>query len=68
MILYTPLSENDVFPTNETDYTNRQCVSYNGKSCYVEQTENGEYRILQLLSTDPKDFLDMSYTPGNIIK
>ncbi|HLR07983.1 MAG TPA: YlzJ-like family protein [Bacillota bacterium] len=67
MILYTPLASTDIFPHEEKDLANRQCISYEGKSMYVEQNKEGSYQLLQLLSTDPNDFLDARYTPGTII-
>lgn len=67
MILYTPLSPSDIFPHSNEDITNRQCVSYQGRTLYVEQQDNGSYQLLQLLSTDPEDFLNASYSPGTIL-
>lgn len=64
MILYTPLCETDVFPTKNDNMSNRQCVTHHGKMLYVEETEDGSYQLLQLLSTDPQDFLDPNYSPG----
>jgi hypothetical protein len=66
MILYTPLSQADIFPENSNDYSKRQCVSYQGKLLFVEEVDKGSYELLQLLSTDPQDFLDKKYSPGNI--
>ena len=68
MILYTPLSENDIFPTSEADFKKRCCISHNGKSLYVEENSDGSYQLLQLLSTDPNDFMDTTYIPGSIFK
>ncbi|HLR40564.1 MAG TPA: YlzJ-like family protein [Virgibacillus sp.] len=68
MILYTPLSQTDIFPHSNEDTANRQCVSHDGKTLYVEQTDNGSYQLLQLLSTDPQDFLNTSYSPGTIFR
>ncbi|PAV30056.1 hypothetical protein CIL05_09265 [Virgibacillus profundi] len=68
MILYTPLSEADIYPNSPEDFSNRHCVSYGGKSLYVEQTADGSYQLLQLLSTDPQDFMDENYTPGTILR
>ncbi|HEX6593954.1 MAG TPA: YlzJ-like family protein [Bacillota bacterium] len=68
MILYTPLSETDIFPTSSEIYSNRHCVTYDGKSCFVEKQADGTYQLLQLLSTDPNDFLNENYTPGTILK
>jgi hypothetical protein len=67
MILYTPLSQEDVFPPSNDVYSNRQFISYEGRSVYVEQTEDGSYQLLQLMSTDPQDFLDEKFTPGAIL-
>lgn len=67
MILYTPLSELDVFPTSEEDYTKLRSISYEGKNMYVENMSDGNYKIIQLLSTDPSDFLNENYSPGTLI-
>ncbi|WP_205520092.1 YlzJ-like family protein [Virgibacillus doumboii] len=68
MILYTPLSETDIFPGSDKDFTNRHCVTYQGKDMFVEETEDGKYQLLQLLSTDPQDFLNSDYNPGTILR
>ncbi|MUK89857.1 hypothetical protein GMD78_15920 [Ornithinibacillus sp. L9] len=68
MILYTPLAETDIFPNEAGENVNRECVSYNGKQVYVERNNDGTYQVLQLLSTDPQDFLDSTYAPGTILK
>lgn len=64
MIIYTPLCEMEIFPVNEEDFSRRKCVSYKGKLMYVEEMNNGSYQILQLLSTDPQDYLLETCTPG----
>ncbi|MFC2950056.1 YlzJ-like family protein [Virgibacillus sediminis] len=67
MILYTPLSEHEIFPQSEEQFSNRHLLSINGRSLYAERKNDGSYQILQLLSTDPQDYMDENYTPGNII-
>ncbi|HEY4601611.1 MAG TPA: YlzJ-like family protein [Cerasibacillus sp.] len=67
MILYTPLTELDIFPTSDADYTKLRSISFKGKSMYVENMTDGNYKIIQLLSTDPNDFLNKNYTPGTLI-
>lgn len=67
MILYTPLSETDVFPVEEENVRKRTFATMNGRTVYIEQLDNGSYEVLQLLSTDPKDFLDESFMPGTIV-
>ncbi|MDY0396415.1 YlzJ-like family protein [Virgibacillus halophilus] len=57
MILYTPLSEAEIFPCSDDDFKKRECVNYKNKSMYVERRPDGTYQLLQLLSSDPNDFL-----------
>lgn len=67
MIIYTPLSEVDIFPAENEAHSKRHCVTFQGKQMYVEEQENGSYQLLQLLSTDPNDFMDQNYVPGTSI-
>lgn len=66
MVLYTPLVESDIFPSTES--TERKLISYEGRSLRVTSLESGEYEVEQLLSTNPQDFLNESFSPGAIIK
>ena len=66
MILYTPLSETDIFPTENTS-DQREYLSYRGKNVIAERTTEGNYQLVPLLSTAPLDFLDETYTPGSIL-
>lgn len=67
MIHYTPLSEMDIFPNTgqEEIFQKRCCVSYEGRLMYVEKNGEGAYELLQLLSTNPDDFMDETLTPGS---
>lgn len=67
MILYTPLCETDVFPIHEADYANYEYVSYEGKLLYVEKQADGSYQLIQLISTDPQDYLNKAYQPGTLL-
>ncbi|CDQ40060.1 MULTISPECIES: YlzJ-like family protein [Virgibacillus] len=66
MILYTPLANEDVFPP-ANDNSNRLTIAYEGRHMYCEQKTDGSYEVLQLLSTDPQDFLNEKYQPGTIL-
>ncbi|CQR47641.1 hypothetical protein BN1058_01968 [Paraliobacillus sp. PM-2] len=68
MILYTPLDYNDVFATNQEQYDKQKLIEVEGRSMLVDCLENGNYRIIQLLSTNPQDFLEESLQPGEVIK
>ncbi|WP_368654875.1 YlzJ-like family protein [Ornithinibacillus sp. 4-3] len=65
MILYTPLSMEEIFPA--TDSSTTQLIQYEGKHCYAEPLEDGQYKLVQLLSTNPHDFLEVNYMPGRVI-
>lgn len=66
MVLYTPLVESDIFPESQAD--ERKFVSYEGRTLQVTQLQSGEYQIEQLLSTNPHDYLNQNFSPGNIIQ
>ncbi|GGK00384.1 hypothetical protein GCM10007063_23350 [Lentibacillus kapialis] len=67
-MLYTPLSTTDIVPSADADFQKRQCVMHNGKQLYVEEMEDGQLQVLQLLSTDPNDFMNSDYLPGTILR
>lgn len=64
MVLYTPLSYHDIYKQEETPY---QLISYNGRTLYAKQNEGGELQLMQLISTNPQDFLQNEFTPGTIL-
>lgn len=64
MVHYTPLDYTDIYPVEESEQT---LISYEGKSLYVKQNERGEMQLVQLLSTDPQDFLNESFSPGTVL-
>jgi hypothetical protein len=63
MVLYTPLSEHDIFPQSEASY---QLVSFKGRSLYAREVDN-KLHLVQLLSTNPEDFLKPEFAPGTIL-
>lgn len=67
MVLYTPMCQDDIFPTNN-DQSNRKCITFEGKMVYVEDLNDGSYKMLQLMSSDPQDFLNTNYSPGTLFK
>jgi len=65
LILYTPLSMIDIYPEEHTSMSgDRQILSYDGKEIYAEKINASEYRVLQLMSTNPEDFLRNDLQPG----
>ncbi len=67
MIHYTPLDLNDVFPVNQTQYSKQKVIDVDGRSVLVDCLEDGNYRIIQLLSSNPQDFLEHTIQPGEMI-
>ena len=66
MILYTPLSREDIYQ-QEINQETFSVIQYQDRLCYAEKLSDGQYRLLQLLSTNPNDFLEQSFVPGTII-
>lgn len=64
MVLYTLLHRDEIFPNDDQSY---KFIQYDGKTCHVRKNEWGGLQIVQLISTDPNDFLNAQYSPGNII-
>ena len=62
MIHYTPLSNEEVFPT--ADQSALQSISVNGIWLEGYSTNNGEFIIQKLISTNPNDYLEQTYQPG----
>lgn len=67
MTLYTPIAEFDVFPNQGNNVSERIVATYQSRSVYVEKNDDGNYQIVKLLSTDPKDFMDSNFQPGAIL-
>ncbi|GAA0298351.1 hypothetical protein GGQ92_000262 [Gracilibacillus halotolerans] len=67
MILYTPLSQEDIYQS-EINHEQYMVITYQDKPCYAEKMSDGNYRLIQLLSTDPNDYLQDCFSPGNIIR
>lgn len=57
MIHYTPLQVNEIFPTNQEDYDNRLMVRQGNCIYYVDQLDQEDYRIVQIISTNPNDYM-----------
>ncbi|UFU01089.1 YlzJ-like family protein [Radiobacillus kanasensis] len=66
MILYTPLSQEDIFPEDQKSYLGQEIVQVDGKAVCAKKREDGSYEVIQLLSTNPNDFLVQNFQPGSI--
>ncbi|EKN63941.1 YlzJ-like family protein [Schinkia azotoformans] len=67
MIMYTTMPHELIFQENLDSYSKQSIINVNGLSLVVEPLSNEECRVVQVLSTNPYDFLNNAYSPGSII-
>jgi hypothetical protein len=67
MILYTMMPHEQVFPPSEDVAVNQVMMSYNGIPIMAELTDNHEYRVVRVMSTDPNHYMEPSCLPGSTI-
>ncbi|WP_102028274.1 YlzJ-like family protein [Salirhabdus sp. Marseille-P4669] len=68
MILYTPLSMDDIFPEDEREYEKHKWINVEGKMMKVYDHNDGTVELTQMISTNPNDYLDTRYMPGSRLK
>lgn len=66
-MLYTIIPYELIFEQKEDIKNNYFEMIYEDKHLLVEKIDNGNYMIHRLYSTNPLDYLDKRYSPGNII-
>lgn len=62
-VLYTIIPVEDIF-RGVNDAPTPTLWSYRGRLVYVEEDQFGSGRVVRLVSTDPRDFLDPEFAPG----
>ncbi|WP_017753815.1 YlzJ-like family protein [Calidifontibacillus oryziterrae] len=67
MIMYTTMPHELIFQENESVFSKRKMMNVNGISLIVEPLSQEECRVVQVLSTNPYDFLYEAYSPGSIL-
>ncbi len=67
MILYTTMPQELVFQTPESEFGKQSVVEYGGIPLLVERDENQDYRVVQIMSTDPSHYLNDACCPGAIL-
>lgn len=63
-VLYTPLALEDVFSQDDPQEAVNECRMVRGRWCLIRKEPSGARRIERLLSTDPADFLEDTWMPG----
>lgn len=66
MILHTPISMEEIFLNDE--FKEKKLVHHDGKACYVEESLDGNLQVVQLLSSNPNDYLENKFYPGQMLK
>jgi hypothetical protein len=67
LVLYTVIPPEEVLAEEETAAGQPFEMTVGGRKLLVAPEGPGQGRIMQLLSTDPADFLDPRWSPGNMI-
>lgn len=67
MILYTMMPQELIFPVQEHNESQTMLVTYQGVPLMVEKTEEQEYRVVRVVSTDPQHYLNNQISPGTKI-
>ncbi|GFZ82982.1 hypothetical protein GCM10010978_24520 [Compostibacillus humi] len=66
-MLYTPLDYSEIFPPSDEEFANRKYVNHEGKLFVIDKTEEGTYQLVQLISSNPHDYLNNDYLPGTTL-
>jgi len=64
MILYTTMPQELIFPTEESVFQKQNIVEINGVSVLVNEERPGEHYIVRILSSNPADYLNDQFSPG----
>lgn len=67
MIYYTMMPEELMFPPVGSDYEKQSIIELNGVQLLVQQTDNSQFEIIRLMSSDPQHYLDSQLCPGQKI-
>lgn len=67
MIMYTTMPYELIFQGNDEVFSKQTIMNVNGVPLIIESISNEECRVVQILSTNPYDFLNESISPGSIL-
>ncbi|NSL51125.1 YlzJ-like family protein [Calidifontibacillus erzurumensis] len=67
MILYTTMPSELIFQENHQSCSKQTIIEVNGLSLLVEPVSHEECRVIQVLSTNPYDFLNDAIQPGSLL-
>ncbi|HET7521904.1 MAG TPA: YlzJ-like family protein [Bacillales bacterium] len=70
MILHTILPDQVVLPEGdevEELAKKQRFIEVEGRQVLIEPVSENEYKIVRLISSDPRDFMDSRFQPGKIV-
>ncbi|WP_096199418.1 YlzJ-like family protein [Bacillus sp. FJAT-45350] len=67
MILYTTVPQELIYPEQEESFAKQQTIEIAGGLLVVEAVSESEYKVIRLISSDPMQYLNSSYSPGAVI-
>ncbi|UQD51760.1 ribonuclease [Bacillus methanolicus] len=67
MILYTMMPHELIFTSEAQEFGRQRTVIFNGIPLLVELEDDHSFRIIRILSSDPKHYLDSRCKPGEKI-
>ncbi|NPV42941.1 MAG: hypothetical protein HPY70_02995 [Firmicutes bacterium] len=67
MIYYAAIPIELVFENIENNYPNFQEIDCNGVKLIVEPFKFNSWKIVRIISSNPYDYMNPLYQPGNII-
>ncbi|MDA8233981.1 MAG: YlzJ-like family protein [Clostridia bacterium] len=67
MILWTPLYLEQVFEGLDKERPPYEEIEYLGRKVEIERTEDHQIRLIRLYSSNPLDYLDNRFQPGQLL-
>lgn len=67
-LIYTPLPLEEVLGEKSDKERDFQEVQMYGKKFIVENLDKNRVKITKLISSNPNDYLDSRFQPGNIVE
>ncbi len=67
MIYWTPLELDQVFDGWDQLTNTSMVIQYEGKLLEIEPLGNGVGKITRLISSNPNDYLQLRFSPGELI-
>ena len=67
MIMYTLMPPELVFPASDDDFAKQTVVNINGVKVVIQPHSQHQWQIVRLLSSNPSDFLNEKFQPGQLI-